>query len=299
MKTHGDAKWEQLPSYLQTVVPRVLEQLDRAGVKITVFIVGLDALQPENAPPLEAIAGAGHEIGNHSHYHEPWLHRRPIEEIDAEIALAETSITQATGKQPRGFRGPGFVRSDNIYRVLAKRGYEYDASTLATFIGPLARAYYFRSTHLSQEQRLERRDLFGSFRDGFDANRPYRVATAEGAISVVPVTTMPLVRLPIHVSYLLYIARFSPAAAAAYFESALRLCSLTHTPPSILLHPLDFIDGSDCPDLRFFPAMDMPASKKMRIAAGAIDALRSRFELGPIEELLPQSSVPMAALANE
>ena len=128
MKTHGDPGWESLPSYVDTVVPRVLEMLDEFGLKITFFIVGLDAAQPGNQKSLRSIAQAGHEIGNHSHYHEPWLHRRTPAEIDDEIALAEKSIAEATGQRPRGFRGPGFVRSQEIYRVLASRGYAYDLS---------------------------------------------------------------------------------------------------------------------------------------------------------------------------
>ena len=40
MKTHGDSGWDYFPSYLDTVVPRILEFLDERGLKITFFIVG-------------------------------------------------------------------------------------------------------------------------------------------------------------------------------------------------------------------------------------------------------------------
>ena len=43
MKTHGDAGWESLPSYLDVVVPRILQLLDELDLKITFFIVGQDA----------------------------------------------------------------------------------------------------------------------------------------------------------------------------------------------------------------------------------------------------------------
>ena len=282
MKTHCDPGWESLPSYLDTVVPRALEVLDAIGVKITWFIVGLDAAQPRNQPALASISAAGHEIGNHSYYHEPWLHRRTPAEIEDEIALAEQSILAATGKQTRGFRGPGFVRSAEIYRILARRGYAYDASTLPTFIGPLARAYYFRSAKLDAQARRDRQDLFGSFGDGFERNRPHFVETPDGKLAEVPVTTMPGLRVPIHISYLLYLARISPAAALGYFRTALGLCRLSRTKPSILLHPLDFLDGTDCDALRFFPAMDMAAGVKLKVTAGAIRMLADSFEVGPV-----------------
>ena len=74
MKTHGDPGWESLPSYLDIVVPRVLKLLQEENLAITFFIVGLDATQPTSQPILRTIADAGHEIGNHSFKHEPWLH---------------------------------------------------------------------------------------------------------------------------------------------------------------------------------------------------------------------------------
>jgi len=43
MKTHGDAGWENFPSYLDTVVPRALRFLRERDLQITFFIVGQDA----------------------------------------------------------------------------------------------------------------------------------------------------------------------------------------------------------------------------------------------------------------
>ena len=43
MKTHGDEGWDSFPSYLDLLVPRVLETLDKHALQITFFIVGQDA----------------------------------------------------------------------------------------------------------------------------------------------------------------------------------------------------------------------------------------------------------------
>ena len=56
----------------------------------------------------------------------------------------------------------------------------------------------------------------------------------------LPVTTMPLFRVPIHFSYLLYLGGKSPALARLYWRTALRMCRLRRVEPSVLLHPLDF-----------------------------------------------------------
>jgi len=96
MKTHGDAGWESLPSYLDIVVPRVLRLLKEKGLTITFFIVGLDADQERNHAVLRSIAEAGHEIGNHSFHHEPWLHLYSQEQLLTEITKAETAIADVT-----------------------------------------------------------------------------------------------------------------------------------------------------------------------------------------------------------
>ena len=74
MKTHGDAGWQSHPSYLDAVVPRILAFLAERRLTITFFIVGQDAALEKNRAALRSISAAGHEIGNHSFRHEPWLH---------------------------------------------------------------------------------------------------------------------------------------------------------------------------------------------------------------------------------
>lgn len=286
MKTHGDERWKSMPSYLNVLVPRVLDILDDLKVKITFFIVGRDADAPQHAEVFAEIVRRGHEIGNHSYEHEPWMHRRTAGDINDELARAEEAIERATGQRPRGFRGPGFTRSDSMLEVLIGRDYLYDASSLPTFIGPLARAYYFRSTKLSESDRAEREDLFGSLGDGLRPNKPHRLHVQNGSIAEIPVTTFPLFRVPIHVSYVLYISSIlSHKAAMAYFHAALRGCDLTRTQPSILLHPLDFLSAEDCEELAFFPAMNMKPTQKNRTVLESLEALVKRFDVHPVREL--------------
>ena len=145
LKTHGDDSWVDHPSYLDLMVPRSLEMLAELDLSITYFIVGQDAVIDSNRNALRAIADAGHEIGNHSFHHEPWLHLYSAEQLGDELTRAQDAIESATGKRPVGFRGPGFSLSRQTLSTLIDLGIEYDCSTLPTFIGPLARMYYFLS----------------------------------------------------------------------------------------------------------------------------------------------------------
>jgi len=262
MKTHGDAGWETYPSYLDLVVPRALEILDRFGWKITFFIVGQDAALEKNRDALQAIAAAGHEIGNHSFNHEPWLHLYTKQQTVDEITRAEEAIEAATGCHPRGFRGPGYSLSRTTIEVLAERNYLYDASTLPTYLGPLARWYYFHTTNLTPEEKKQRKILFGGLREGFRPLKPYFWEVGDRRLLEIPVTTMPILKLPFHFSYLLYIATYSPTLSLLYFRSALAMCRALRIEPSLLLHPLDFLGGDDSDDLAFFPAMKLSGRTK-------------------------------------
>ena len=283
LRTRGDPSWESRPSYLELFLPQMLEVLDRLETRITFFIVGFDAARESNQRCLRAITAQGHEVGNHSYHHETWMQLLPTERLEEEIGQAEQAIQAATGQKPVGFRGPGFTWSPALLEVLARRGYVYDASTLPTFIGPLARLYLIGSARLSEEERAQRGALFGAFSDGFRPNTPYRWQLSEGrSLMEIPVTTMPVTRLPFHMSYLLYLSAFSPALMRAYLRTAMASCKLFGVQPSFLLHPLDLLGGDQVPQLSFFPGMNLTTGRKHELFIEAMDLLRGEFELVPM-----------------
>ena len=95
---------------------------------------------------------------------------------------------------------------------------------------------------------------------------------------------MPLFKIPIHLSYILYLAEYSPRIALGYFNLGLGLCRLLRVEPSILLHPLDFMGCDDEKDLAFFPAMGRSCSQKLVIARQVIDRLVSRYQVVTMAE---------------
>jgi len=283
MKTHGDAGWERRPSYYDVFFPAALETLAALRLSITFFVVGIDAADPANHAALRSAVAAGHEVGNHSHEHEPWLHRYSPEQLRREIETAEASILAACGQRTIGFRGPGYSWSPQLFEILVDRGYLYDASTLPTYLGPLARAYYFWTAKLTPAERAERGALFGTARDGLRPVRPYRWQLPSGRqLLEIPVTTIPVVKTPFHLSYLLYLSRFSEAAMVAYLRTAILACRATGTEPSFLLHPLDLLGGDQAPALKFFPGMDLSGARKARVFARVIGILGEHFQLVPM-----------------
>ena len=285
MKTHGDSGWESYPSYIDIFVPRVLDFLDRRELRITFFIVGQDAALEKNAEYLAEISNRGHEIANHSFKHEPWLHLYSEEELVDEMARTEDALEEVTGVRPVGFRGPGYSLSRTVLKVLADRGYQYDCSTLPTYIAPVARAYYFfKSPEMSEEEKEKRKKLFGKFSDGFQTLKPYRWKVGDKEITEIPVTTMPVFKTPVHASYVIYLSTFSRLAARGYWKTALAMCRATSVQPSLLLHPLDFLSGDDAPELAFFPAMNLPVEEKLAFVDGILNEYTKGFDVVCMKE---------------
>lgn len=285
MKVHGDEGWDQFPSYLNIVVPFFLDLLDEMDIKITFFIVGQDAAIEKNQPVLRSIVERGHEIGNHSFHHESWLKTYSKEKIEEEISKAEEAIFQATGQKTRCFRGPGFSWSNDLLETLQKRNYTFDASILPTYISPLMRMYYFWNSKLTKEEKESRKELFGSYKEGFYPLKPFKwkLANTKNLLEI-PVTTMPIFKLPFHLSYLLYISGYSFSLMKIYLSFSLWMCKITKTPPSILLHPLDLISGDKVPQLAFFPGMDIPTEKKVRVFRYALKRIQKDFKIMPMLE---------------
>lgn len=280
MKIHGDEGWDKYPTYLDPLVPYTLDMLEKLNLYITFFIVGRDADDERNFDVLKEITKKGHEVANHSYNHESWFHLYSKEKIKEELTLTEESIERVTGQKPLGFRGPGFSWSKPLLEELKNRNYLYDASTLPTFIGPLARLYYFSTTNLSKEEKEERSGLFGAFSNGFKKIKPNFIDLEnQKQILEIPVSTIPFVKIPFHFSYLHYLAKISEGLMFSYLKFAIFMCKITKTNPSFLLHPLDLIGGDKIPELAYFPGMDLESRKKQELFEKVMETFDNNFNL--------------------
>jgi peptidoglycan-N-acetylglucosamine deacetylase len=165
------------------------------------------------------------------------------------------------------------------------------------------------TARLTPEERAKRKRLFGGWSEGLRPVRPYwwswdaapGGSGAQPRLLEIPVTTMPLFRTPIHVSYLLFIRQFSALAAWAYWRLAMTICRLTATAPSLLLHPLDFLGANDDPDLAFFPAMRLDAAEKIAFVHDILADFARRYHVVPLgvhaAAIAGQDNLPIHHLA--
>jgi peptidoglycan-N-acetylglucosamine deacetylase len=108
-------------------LPRVLDVLDDFGVTATFYVPGVTA--ERHPAELGALAGARHEIGHHGH-----THRRP-DTLDADAQRAElldgaAALASITGREPSGYRAPGWELTTATLDALVETGFAFDSSLM-------------------------------------------------------------------------------------------------------------------------------------------------------------------------
>ena len=102
------------------ITPRVLEQLDRAGAKVTFFCI---AERASAQPALtREIVARGHSVQNHSQVHRHNFSLLGPRGMAAEIERAQETLTEITGIRPTCFRAPAGLRNPFLDPVLHRLG---------------------------------------------------------------------------------------------------------------------------------------------------------------------------------
>jgi peptidoglycan/xylan/chitin deacetylase (PgdA/CDA1 family) len=113
------------------VTPRVLDALDRQGVKASFFCIGeRAAAHPEI---VRDIARRGHSVENHSNRHSRGFAFHGMGGLRREVQRAQAAIARITGGAPRFFRAPAGFRSPLLDPVLAANGLRYVSWTRRGF----------------------------------------------------------------------------------------------------------------------------------------------------------------------
>lgn len=288
LRTRGDDDWAQAPSILDLAVRRLIPLLAELDLRLTVFAVGRDARHPAGREVLAELAGAGHEIASHSFSHRPDLPSLPTDDIRRDVEATAEAICSATGQLPSGFRCPSFGRSPALVDSLLRLGYRYDASVLPTSMSLLLRSYFGRRLRVEQLRGTKQPELFGPADNVLLPLSPFRWASRYGSLLELPVSTLPLLRTPFHMSYLQALGQMSTAVASAYLQLSLAALRARGVPPSFLLHPPDVLDAADAPRLAYLPGMGRSWEDKLAQLHGSLSLLTKGFTVVPLGELASQ-----------
>ena len=118
----------------ERALPRVLELLEKYGIKATFFVVGRDGLQRENKEIIRAIARAGHEVASHSMNHAHPFSSLAGKEKHAEISDSKKLLSDITGSEVVGFRAPSYDIDKEGVDLLIQNNYLYDSSIVPSFL---------------------------------------------------------------------------------------------------------------------------------------------------------------------
>jgi hypothetical protein len=264
--------------------------LEPYGVKATLFMVGNDFLQPQNAAPIRAVAAEGHEIANHSMTHAQGFRFLPKDQMEAEVAGMENACCGLTGRRPVGFRSPGWNLGDDAMEILKRRGYLYDSSVHPTSLMPVFKFLHWWNTRNRQGGD---RTTMGPMHYMWSPLRPF-VASSEGfsrrgsgGIVELPVTVVPGVRLPFWATFLL-------ATGLGVFKASLQVLVATRMPMQFQFHLSDFVDFNDrefadqvprSGDGVYVPqALWTPLEKKRELFTRAMDLLAEHYQFETLEQ---------------
>lgn len=99
------------------VTPRVLDLLDAAGARATFFCIGERAAR--HPALVRDIVARGHAVENHSQHHAKRFAAHGLRRMRAEVAAAQATLTDLTGRRPAFFRAPAGLRSPFLDPILA------------------------------------------------------------------------------------------------------------------------------------------------------------------------------------
>jgi polysaccharide deacetylase family protein (PEP-CTERM system associated) len=138
--------WHRLPSRVEATTRRLLDALDRAGVKATFFVLGWVA---ERHPDLVAeVRAAGHAIGSHGHTHTRVFELTP-EAFAEELESSRRALAAAGVDAVTAFRAPEWSLNTRVpwaFDTLAAGGFTIDASMAPLRI--VGRVDYPRVPHI-------------------------------------------------------------------------------------------------------------------------------------------------------
>lgn len=219
-----------------------LERFDRLlevyRAPATLFMVGADFAHQGNHRVICAMAERGHEIGNHTATHAQGFRLLPDAAQEAEIAGMEDACAAVTGQRPVGFRAPGWNMSNRAIAILARRGYLYDSSVHPTSMMPALKLLHRLNTRRAEP--LERTTL-GHLAYMTAPVDPYRATATrldrrgDGPLIELPVTVVPIVRLP-------FFATFLVNTGARVFDWSLAALRSAGRPIQFQFHLSDFAD---------------------------------------------------------
>lgn len=257
-------------SLIEHGLARILKLFDEFGIKATFFVVSRDLESVSKIDLLQRVSSLGHEIASHGISHN-YLTAMTVDEAGLEITKSKNHLESVLGVKVNGFRAAGFACHKEGARLLEEAGYSYDSSVIPTscamIMESVSKVRYPKSSMLfapTYPYRPSREDIY---RKG------------DAAIMEIPVTVLPIFKIPCHLSYMIIGGRFYEIFSVAMFK--------TFKPKVLnyLFHPLDFVDSSSVQIDGNVPGLNIPVTKKLDYAKRNLDFICSNYQVMTTDRL--------------
>jgi polysaccharide deacetylase family protein (PEP-CTERM system associated) len=259
-------EWPTFPARVRTNTQRLLDLLERYGVRGTFFVLGWVA---DREPALvREIRDRGHELGCHSYWHR-LIYRLSPQEFEEDTRRAKHAVETAAGAEIAAYRAPTFsITANSLWAldVLARCGFRFDSS-----IFPIYHDNY---------------GIVGSPRD------PYAVNVDDGRAQIVefPISTVRV------------LGRDLPVAGGGYLRmlplwynrAGMDAMGAQTRPAMVYVHPWEV--DPDQPRIRAGLKSRLRHYTNLGRMQARLEYLLERYAFGPVGEVLAGRSLPQYSI---
>jgi len=108
-------------------MPRILDMLDRKGIKATFFVPGW--VIENHTDIVKETVNRGHEIAYHGYLHE---RVRLLNEEKKRIAKCKEIMSECLGVEPVGYRAPEAELVPEVLKLIKESGFQYSSNFMDT-----------------------------------------------------------------------------------------------------------------------------------------------------------------------
>lgn len=160
-------------SSYQTEMSKLITYFEQKNIRATLFVVANHAKIPFVRDYLKEIVTHGHEIASHSFSHcRNFVQLDPIK-MEDEIRRSKETLEDMLGIEIKGFRAPGYTITHQVWELLIKNGFTYDASLNNSFFYCAFKTLYKFFSAKGHFFVVQKRDGFPVGSSPFEVNRLY------------------------------------------------------------------------------------------------------------------------------
>lgn len=245
-----------------------LDLFKEFGIKATFFVNAMDLEVDWKRDLLNFAVSCGHEIANHGLNHK-YLAGLSSDEKRREIKESTERLRAFLKGKVYGFRAPGYSIDMETVGLLKEYDYRYDSSVFPTLLLPILMAS-LKSVSCAKDVVYSQSIL--------SPLRPYVMSPknifqeGDNGMIEIPVSVIPIFRLPIHFSYAMILGR-------PYFTWGFNLIKAMNLTPNFIFHLIDLVKEETLVNLKTRLIPRISYKKRSKLAHFILERFIAKYHL--------------------